>query len=107
MIRAEIRGGACGLTTVVEATCEDGQHVLLRVESECLLVGKMADALPVIDAFQEVLRLPLKDTCVAQLAAEFKLHTACPVPVGLLKVIEAAAGLALPAESGIVLTRIE
>ncbi|MBN1936011.1 MAG: hypothetical protein JW934_15180 [Anaerolineae bacterium] len=106
-IRAEIKGGACGFVTTVETTCEDGQHVVLQVHSDCPLVGKLAAALSEVDAFQEVLRAPLKDTRVAQLADEFKLHTACIVPVGLLKAIEAAAGLALSAESGVVLTRIE
>ncbi len=81
--------------------------MILQVQSDCPLVGRLSGALPVFDAFQQVLCVPLKDTHVAQLAAEFKLHTACPAPFGLLKAVEAAAGLALPAESSVVLARIE
>ena len=40
-----------------------------------------------------------------QLAAKHRLHAACPVPVGILKAIEVEAGLALPADVSIALSR--
>jgi hypothetical protein len=106
-IRAEIIGGICGLVTVVKAVSTDGMHVSLSVESDCKMIQAMAAEMPALNAFDEVLRKPLTETTPAQLAGRYKLHTTCLVPVGILKAIEAAAGLALPSSSGIELRREE
>jgi hypothetical protein len=36
-----------------------------------------------------------------QLAAKYLTHSACPVPAGILKAVEVAAGLALPKDAAI------
>jgi hypothetical protein len=41
------------------------------------------------------------------LAAKHGLHTACPVPIAVLKAVEAAASLALPCDCSIEMTRVE
>jgi hypothetical protein len=104
-IRAEITGGVCGLVTVVKAVSMDGMHVSLSIESDCQMIQAMAAEIPRLNAFDEVLRRPLIETTPAQLAARFKLHTTCLAPVGILKAIEATAGLALPSNSGVELHR--
>jgi hypothetical protein len=95
-IQAHIQPGACGLATTVRATCTDGFSVLLEVESKCPKVQAMAAALPPLDALDEVLRRPLVETTPARMAGEHKFHATCPVPMAMLKAVEAAAGLALP-----------
>ena len=104
-VRARIEAGICGFETSVEAECSDGMTVLLAIESSCPKVGALAAALSEINAFDEVLRHPLIETTPARLAAEHGLHATCLVPVGVLKAVEAAAGLALPAMSTIDLVR--
>ncbi len=106
-ISAEITGGACGFKTTVNAVSPDGMHVDLQIESDCPQVRALAAELTSLDAFHQVLRTPLVETIPARLAAKHGLHTTCPAPVGILKAVEAAAGLALPAEACINLTRIE
>jgi len=95
-IRASIRAGACGFGTDVHATCADGLRVALQLESDCPKVQAMAAALPELSAVDEVLRKPLVGTTPAKMAGQYRLHASCPVPVGILKAVEAAAGLALP-----------
>ncbi|HUT21606.1 MAG TPA: hypothetical protein VM366_20830 [Anaerolineae bacterium] len=104
-IRASIRAGACGFEAVVHATCSDGLWVTLQLESNCPKVQEMAAALHDLNALDEVLRRPLVDTTPAQIAAQYGLHASCPIPVGILKVVEAAAGLALPARSEILVEK--
>jgi hypothetical protein len=106
-IRAQITGGVCGLVTVVQATSPDGMHVHLTVESECPQVRAMAADLQPIDALNEILQKSMMETTPALLAARHKLHVTCLVPVGMLKAVEAAAGLALPASAGVELDRID
>ena len=106
-IKAQISAGVCGFKTTIEATSADGMHVALAIVSDCPHVAALAAELTGLDAFEQVLRTPLADTIPARLAARHKLHTTCLVPVGIVKSVEAAAGLALPVESSIKLDRTE
>jgi hypothetical protein len=103
-IRSQISGGACGFETVIEAASPDGMVVTLAVKSDCPHVAALAAKLTELDAFEQVLRTPLTETIPLRLAVE---HNTCLVPVGILKSVEAAAGLALPAESWIKLAKAE
>jgi hypothetical protein len=106
VIKAEICAGVCGFCTTVQANGE-GSDVQVKVISGCPRVEALAADLCALDAFQEVLSKSLGETMPALLSAKHRLHAACPVPVGILKAIEAAAGLALPADCSVVLTREE
>ena len=106
-IRAIVDAGVCGLTSLVEAGSPDGQTVVVRIESDCPRVQALAGDLAGLDAFQELLSLPLAQTTPALLAAKHGLHPTCPVPVAVLKAAEVAAGLALPCDCSIKLTRVE
>ena len=106
-VQARVQGGVCGLGTVIVASSDDGMHVRLRIESDCPKVQELAGELPEIDAFEQLLRKPLIETTPALLAAKHKLHVSCLVPVVILKAIEVAAGLALPASCEVSLTRID
>ena len=104
-VRARIAAGVCGFETSVEAQCSDGMSVSLSIESMSPKVRELATALCELNAFEEVLRRPLVETTPARLAAQHGLHASCLVPTGVLKVVEAAAGLALPATSTIAVAR--
>jgi hypothetical protein len=104
-VQAHIDAGACGFGTVVDATCADGVMVTLAIESACPSVSALAAELQTIHALNELLRHPLVETSVARLAARHGLHASCLVPVGILKAVEAAAGLALPSRSCTTLTK--
>lgn len=106
-IRAEIKGGICGLVTIVHATCSDGMTVLLSIESDCAHIRDMAAEMTALNALDEVLRRSVIETSPAQLAATHRLHTTCLAPLGILKAVEAAAGLALPSSAGVELGRVE
>ena len=107
MIKGEIKAGICNLHTTVEANSPDGgMTVELHIESDCPLVRALAAELESVDAYGEIFQ-PLRKSTVLELAAKHKLHTTCIVPVGLMKAVEAAANLALPAESSITLRKEE
>ena len=106
-IRAEVDAGVCGLKSLIEARSPDGQTVVVRIESDCPRVQALAGDLADLDAFEQVLRLPLTKTRPALLAEKHRLHPTCPVPVAVLKAAEAAAGLALPCDCAVKLARVE
>ena len=103
MGRAEICPGICGFTTVVEARM-DGSRCVLSIDSECEAIQCLAAELSQVDPFQEI-TFRGDGPRVLRLAACHCSHAACPVPVGIIKAVEVAAGLALPADVTIRLSR--
>ncbi|HIC90241.1 MAG TPA: hypothetical protein EYP04_12685 [Anaerolineae bacterium] len=64
----------------------------------------MGRELTQVSAFEEIFR-QVGETTICKQASRHKLHAACPVPVGILKAIEVAAELALPADVHITITQ--
>lgn len=94
MAKATIFSGVCGFTTQVEAETNDRVcHV--TIESECKAIQKMANVLTEVDPFNEIsFRRGMPK--VHEVGHEYCTHAACPVPVGIIKAVEVASGLALP-----------
>jgi len=101
--KACISAGVCGLQTTVIARAQ-GLRCTLAIESGCRLVQGLAEELVEVDPLSEVF-LQDDPPRTWQLAAKHRLHAACPVPVGILKAVEVEAGLALPADVSIALSR--
>ena len=91
----EINPGVCGFMTTVSAKKLDQRKVELHIESDCEDIQRMAQKLTEVDPFNEISHKRGAPEILAQGALHCK-HAACPVPVGIVKVVEVAAGLALP-----------
>lgn len=105
MTKAEIFSGICGFTTIAEAHT-NGSHCTLSITSECEAIQRLAAELTHVNPFREISfrgEAPL----TLQLAARYCPHTACPVPIGIIKAIEVETGLALPADVKIQLSKSE
>ena len=101
---AEICSGICGFTTTVQATIVGPDRVALVIESDCEAVRRLAEELATVSPIQEIaFRGP--GPLTLRMAAEYLRHAACPVPAGIIKAVEVAAGLALPADVSIRLTK--
>ncbi|MBN2204091.1 MAG: hypothetical protein JW767_03615 [Thermoleophilia bacterium] len=94
MATAEIEAGICGLTTTVR-TKADGAVVRIEIESECEHIARLAAALTEVEPFREI-SFRGQEPLTLEKAREYCAHAACPVPSGILKAIEIEAGLALP-----------
>lgn len=96
-IHVEVTPGICNLVAQITAEADDAFDVELQIESDCKQIQQLAERLQKIATLQE-LRRPINETEVYQAAAGAKLHVSCPVPSAILKAVEAAAGMALPAD---------
>jgi Family of unknown function (DUF6951) len=103
MATAVIEAGICGFSTTVRARTE-GRAVLLEIESECEHIRKLGAALTEVDPFREI-TFRGDGPLTLEKAREFCAHAACPVPTGILKAVEVEAGLALPKEVSIRVSR--
>jgi hypothetical protein len=103
MTKADIAAGICGFTTVVKARME-GSACILSIESECDAIQQLASKLTQVDPFREF-TFRGAGPLTYQTAAENCKHAACPVPTGIIKTVEVEAGLALPADVTIKISR--
>jgi len=81
----------------------EGSRCLVHIESDCPSVQDLGQALIEVDPFQEI-SFRGQGPQTLHLGAQHCAHAACPVPVGIIKAIEVAAGLALPADAAIKLS---
>jgi len=95
MAKANIEAGICGFHTTVEAEAGDNYQVSLRIKSDCKHIQQLAEDLKEVDALKEISFRRSSPEILAK-GAQYCTHASCPVPVGIIKTVEVAAGLALP-----------
>lgn len=96
MAKAEIFAGNCGFNTTVE-TEMNGKMCTIRISSECDAIQRMAQELTEVNPFQEIsFKRNLPRTY--EMGVKYCTHAACPVPSGIIKAVEVEAGLALPTD---------
>ncbi len=105
MAKAEVHAGVCGFTTIVETTL-DGDVCKVSIQSECTAIQRLGQALTEVNPYQEI-SYRRKTPLTLEMAAKFCNHTACPVPVGIIKAVEVESNLALPADVSIKISRSE
>jgi hypothetical protein len=103
MAKAEIHAGICGFKTTVETTM-DGDLCSVAIVSECSAIQRLATEIHTLDPFREF-TFRGEGPATWGLAARYCTHAACPVPVGVIKAIEIEAGLALPHDVTIKLSK--
>jgi hypothetical protein len=105
MAKADIFAGVCGFNTTVQAKM-NGHTCQLDIHSECKAIQRLAEHLTEVNPYKEIsFRRQLPQTYEA--AHQYCSHAACPVPSGIIKAIEVEAGLALPADVMIKLSKDE
>jgi hypothetical protein len=91
-----VKSGICGFIAKIDVEKVDKKKCKVKITTACPMVTELGNALPEIemgDIFKKH-----ADTVVYKLAGEHHLHTACPVPMAVLKAAEAACELALPCD---------
>jgi len=99
LAKAEIFSGICGFSTTVKTRME-GAHCAIALESECDAIQRLGEELPQVNPWQEI-TFRGEGPLTLKMGAKHCYHPACPVPVGIVKAIEVEAGLALPKDVSI------
>jgi len=102
--KAEIDAGICGFHTTCVATKNGDGTVHLEIESGCKAVLKLAEQITDVEPYKEVFWRRSVPGIYEQ-APKCLSHPACPVPSGIIKAIEVEAGLALPKDVSIKVTK--
>ena len=94
MTRVIVKSGICGFISTIEVDEVANKSLKVTIYSACKMVTELGKSLIDIDE-GEIFKQHI-DTEVYKCASRCKLHTTCPVPMAVLKSIEAALELALP-----------
>ncbi len=100
MTKVEVRSGACGFSVMITAEKGRDKKIHISIETECEMVKQMLPDISAVDMmtlFSGWLNNPVYKSASRQLK-----HVSCPVPSGILKAVEAEAGLAVPKEVSII-----
>jgi hypothetical protein len=103
MAKAEVMAGNCGFTTKIEANM-NGSTCELHITSDCKAIERMAEELTEVDPYQEISYkrgMPI----IHDVGVKHCTHAACPVPVSIIKAVEIEAGMALPEDVTIRLSK--
>jgi hypothetical protein len=94
-----VNPGVCGFITTIEVIKQEKRKVSIRIDSGCEHIAGLSNSLKELD-MRDVLK-PRVECEVHKQASLHQLHSACPVPEGIIKAIEAEFGLALPRDASI------
>lgn len=104
MAKGTIMSGVCGFKTEVTAERSGRSKILLEIQSDCPAFSQLNETLKEVDDMECIMTKvgqgPVYEAC--QVSCR---HSACPVPMGIIKVVEVAAGLALPRDVTVTLTK--
>ena len=100
MATTTITSGVCGFTTKVTAEEDSDFHCVITIETDCPNMEHLRAELSEVSTLREV-SWKGDGPLVYELARQHLPHAACPVPSGVIKAVEVACNLALPADAAI------
>ena len=103
MTRVEVNPGVCGFKATVFARADDKGKIHIDIDSECTYVQEFADQMGELDPFKEW--NSFFESAVYKSANTCINHTDCVIPTAILKAVNVEAGLALPADVILQITR--
>ena len=89
MTRVIVNPGACGFTTTIDVNKVSKRRVKVVITSDCEMVTELGESFTEVDAGQALKQ--------GQALSEY-VHATCPIPIAVLKAIEAEAGLTVPCD---------
>lgn len=94
MTTIDIKAGICGHFARVQAVTQEPRSVKIIIESDCENIDVFSNHLDVLN-IKNLFHHPFNRNPVYEQAGRCGLHSACPVPCGVMKAAEAELGLAL------------
>ena len=89
-----VDAGACMFKTRITGECDENFDVALSFEGGCPAVKKLASELTSVNVF-DAIATPINENTVFIRCGEKLTHAACPIPVAIVNICEAAGELAL------------
>jgi len=96
MTRVIVKSGICGFISTIDVERAADESIKVVITSGCEMVTELGESLTEIEIEEREIHKKHIDSEIYKAASRCKLHVTCPVPMAVLKAIEAEAELALP-----------
>lgn len=108
MIKVNVEPGNCNLSSQLTCVADKDKRVVLKGKSACPYVRELLERLSEKDlnGFQEVFQKGQSSQVLSE-ARVCLAHKTCPVPLAMLKAIEASCGLSLAQDVRIEMKKID
>ena len=90
----KVEPGVCRLLSTIRASTDGTSLEFEIVQSDCPQVRNLTKVLHRMDVW-DVMKMPFAENTVYQICGQVLKHSACPVPMAMIKAGEAAAELGL------------
>jgi len=90
----KVEPGVCRLLSTIRARTDGTALEFEVVQSDCPQVRNLTKVLKRMEVW-DAMRMPFSDNTVYQVCGQVLKHSACPVPMAMVKAAEAAAELGL------------
>ena len=104
MVEVKVNPGICGLKSEMTFDSEDMQTVKIDFKTDCPSLKPLEEELKEADAY-EICFAKFGEGEICELGHKYCKHPGCPVPVAIIKGIEAASGMALPKNAEITIEK--
>jgi hypothetical protein len=86
--------GVCQFRSKISVTMDEDNRLRYKVESQCPHVKRMAAEMPLFDMF-DIIKMPFSENPIYEHGGKFLKHSACPLPMAMIKAGEVATGMGL------------
>jgi hypothetical protein len=86
--------GVCQFKSKISVTMDEDNRLAYKIESACPHVKKMSEEMPLFDMF-DIIKMPFGENPIYELGGKFLKHSACPLPMAMIKAGEVVTGMGL------------
>jgi hypothetical protein len=86
--------GVCQFKGRISVTMDEDRHLTYKIDSQCPYVKKMTADMPPFEMF-DVIKMPFCENPIYEHSGKYLKHSACPVPMAMVKAGEVVTGMGL------------
>ena len=86
--------GVCQFKSKISVTMNVDRQLVYKIESQCPHVKHMSAEMPLFDMF-DIMKMPFGDNPIYQVGGKYLKHSACPLPMAMIKAGEVVTGMGL------------
>jgi hypothetical protein len=86
--------GVCQFKSKISVSMDEDNRLAYKIESSCQFVKKMCAEMPLFDMF-DIIKMPFGENPIYELGGKFLRHSACPIPMAMIKAGEVVTGMGL------------
>jgi hypothetical protein len=86
--------GVCQFKSKISVTMNEDRQLVYKIDSQCPHVKKMSAEMPLFDMF-DIMKMPFGENPIYEVGGKFLKHSACPLPMAMIKAGEVVTGMGL------------